>query len=234
MHAAIYICAFFIVALLQMNVYADNIRFNFENGMQYWRIIEGAFGNLRTDRATFHHGNEPYNKEGLFFLSTLESHGGEPDDTYTGCIESAVFILESPKIYLSVGGGNHSDTYIALCALDGREIRWARGDNAQKMKQHRWDVPELVGHSVFIRVCDQNTGSWGHITLDDVRAQGVIDKDASAKHWRETQSQRKRFESRQRITEALAIIRKGKLRLKDRPRADMAGFVPCDFDQAKE
>ena len=170
----------FLLFLVSITAFADNrLRFDFEDGLDNWRIVDGAFGALRTNRATFHHGNEPYNKQGKFFLSTLETPQGNPDDAYTGYVESAVFILEDPKVYLLVGGGNHPDTYVALCTLDGTEVCRAQGENAQKMEHRRWDVPELVGQPVFIRICDQNKGGWGHITVDDIRIKGTIDKDDS-------------------------------------------------------
>lgn len=197
----------FLLFLVSITAFADNrLRFDFEDGLDNWRIVDGAFGALRTNRATFHHGNEPYNKQGKFFLSTLETPQGNPDDAYTGYVESAVFILEDPKVYLLVGGGNHPDTYVALCTLDGTEVCRAQGENAQKMEHRRWDVPELVGKPVFIRICDQNKGGWGHITVDDIRIKGTIDKDASEQHWQHAKTLREQREARRSLENAIASI----------------------------
>ncbi len=196
-----------VLFLFSLTAVADTkLRFDFEAGLDQWRVVDGAFGALRTGRATFHHGNEPYNKEGNYFLSTLETPEGNPDDGYTGYVESAVFILEEPKIYLMVGGGNHPNTYVSLCTLDGAEVCWARGDNAQEMKRHRWDVPELVGKPLFIRVCDQNTGSWGHVTVDDIRVKGTIDKAASETHWKQAKTLREQREARKHLADALLAV----------------------------
>ncbi len=165
------------------------LRFDFESGgMDGWRVIEGSFGKLLTDRADFHHGQGPYNKHGDFFLSSLEDKSDKPDDRYTGVVESPVFVLSDASISLLVGGGNHPDTYVALCLLNGEEVRKAQGSSAQKMQRVHWEVPELVGQPLFLRLIDKNTGGWGHVTLDDVKGRGAIDKKATAEHFARAES----------------------------------------------
>jgi hypothetical protein len=166
-----------------LTVAAAELRFDFEAGLDGWRIVEGSFGALRCDRAEYHHSGGAYRKQGTFFLSTLESPEGRPDDAYTGVVESPVFRLEAPALSLMVGGGNHPNTYVALCRLDGTEVKRAQGRCAQEMVDVAWDLPELVGQPVFLRVADGHPAGWGHVTLDDVRLQGSIDADATAKQW---------------------------------------------------
>ncbi len=65
------------------------IRFDFESGdLQGWKVVEGRFDRFVCDRATFHHGQVKYNKQGRHFLSTLELKNGRPDDKMTGVAES--------------------------------------------------------------------------------------------------------------------------------------------------
>ena len=94
----------------------------------------------------------------------------------------------------------------APCTLDGTEVCRAQGENAQKMEHRRWDVPELVGKPVFIRICDQNKGGWGHITVDDIRIKGTIDKDASEQHWQHAKTLREQREARRSLENAIAAI----------------------------
>ncbi len=174
-----------LLAAAHPSVAAETLHFGFENGeLGGWRIVEGAFGKVVSGRPKFH--NEPdvdYDKEGRFFLSTLESPENASHDGYTGVIESPVFLLERPDIRLRVGGGSGEDTYIALCTLEGKEVAWARGNNAERMARHRWQVPELVGEPVFLRVVDRSTGQWGHLTIDAITAGGRIDPRATEEHW---------------------------------------------------
>ncbi|HEY3325283.1 MAG TPA: hypothetical protein VGP72_32825 [Planctomycetota bacterium] len=152
------------------------VRFDFESGdLQGWTIVEGQFGKIVTDRAVFHHDGKPYNKQGKFFLSTLESPANESNDQYTGVIESPVFTLSAPEMSFLVGGGNHADTYVALCTMDGAEVLKGQGTNSQPMQRVQWKEPKLVGKKVFLRIVDRNTGGWGHITFDDFQASGTID-----------------------------------------------------------
>ena len=148
-------------------------------------LLDGAFGKVVSDREKEHHGGGPYTKEGKYFLSTLESADGQrPDDSFQGVIESPVVTLSAPDVTLLVGGGKGDDVYVALCTLDGKEVAYARGGNAQKLFERRLSVPELVGKPVFFRVADRASGGWGHITLDRLVCQGAVDPAATEKRFK--------------------------------------------------
>ena len=153
---------------------ADEVRFDFESGdLDGWKVLEGGFASLISEREVFHNAlAERYNKQGRYFLSTLEKPDGSADDTQVGVVQSPTFTLTGPKMSFLIGGGNHPDTYVALCTEDGKEALRASGDNAEKMRLVEWNAPDLVGKRVFLRAVDRNTGSWGHVTLDDFRATG--------------------------------------------------------------
>ncbi|NIA15338.1 MAG: hypothetical protein GWP08_14810 [Nitrospiraceae bacterium] len=178
----------------------DTVRFDFEAGnMQDWTVVEGSFGKLLTDRLVFHHTKKPYNKRGVFFLSTLETKDDKPDDSFTGIVESPVFVPSSPDMSLLVGGGDHSNTFVGLFTLAGKELCRAQGKRSQTMQSIEWNVPEAVGQPVFLRVVDKNTGSWGHVTLDHFEAKGRIDSGVTRERL-ENRAQRKRR------TEARALL----------------------------
>lgn len=162
---------------------AAEIVFDFETGdLQGWRVVEGDFAQIVSDRAMFHNDPQvPYNKRGRCFLSTLEMPDGRPNDTQTGTIISPVFTLAAPKVSFLVGGGSHADTCVALCAEDGEELLRAAGQNAEQMQRITWEAADAVGRKVFVKIVDHNVGSWGHVTFDDFRAQGEIDAAATAR-----------------------------------------------------
>ncbi|MEI6647615.1 MAG: hypothetical protein WCP12_16375, partial [bacterium] len=162
---------------------AAEVKFNFETGdLQGWQIVEGSFGKLISDRATQYHGQNPFEKEGKFFLSTLDAQQG-PSDDFMGTIESPIIDLDAPIIRLRVCGGSGKDVYVALCTVEGREILYARGQGNQAMKQVEWTVPaEYLGKPLFFRVVDHATGGWGHIIVDDIIFSGKVDEAKMAEH----------------------------------------------------
>ena len=158
--------------------------FDFECGtLDGWEVVEGDLGergDLISGRERFfNRPHEDYNKQGRYFLTTLEREGN-PDDSMTGVVESPVFVLEGDEATLLVGGGGHETTYVALCTADGTEVRHARGIHDEAMQRVVWDVRPWIGEEVFLRVVDRHTGGWGHVTFDDFRAAGRIDQEATA------------------------------------------------------
>ncbi|MEM7144676.1 MAG: PVC-type heme-binding CxxCH protein [Verrucomicrobiota bacterium] len=153
----------------------DRVNFDFESDLQGWYIAEGYFGHLRANNAKIRAGGLPSNKEGTYFLSTLEAApGGVTGDPQTGIVESPVFELSHPIIQFGVSGGKHPNTYIGLYTLDGKEVRKASGINSEVFQPTTWNVPELVGKPVFLRLVDANTGGWGHVTMDAFTAKGKL------------------------------------------------------------
>ncbi|MCP4450343.1 MAG: hypothetical protein GY809_02700, partial [Planctomycetes bacterium] len=159
----------------------NTVRFNFETGdMQDWQIVDGRFDYFVSDRPEFHNNyagiSRRYNKQGKYYLSTVEQQPGMPsNDGMTGIAESPIFILSGSTMTFLVGGGSSAQTYVALCRLDGEEVVKARGRNTEVMERITWNRPELIGKAVFLRIVDKNSGPWGYIAFDDFVAQGKID-----------------------------------------------------------
>ena len=164
-----------------------SLSFDFEEGMDDWRVVEGGFEALRNDRATFHHafGGAKYNKRGKFYLTTLERKaGGRGNDPQTGVVESPVFKVTGKRASFLVGGGKHPNTYVALMnAADGEELLKANGRNMERMFRINWDLSKHLGKSVFLRMVDKNRNGWGHVTFDDFSAEAELDKEATAERW---------------------------------------------------
>ncbi len=163
---------------------AAPLHFDFETGdLQGWKVVEGSFVRVVTDRPEYHNKGAYASRQGKFHLSTVEGPNDSSADTQRGVIESPVFLLDAPDVSFLIGGGSHPDTYVALCTLDGKELVQARGKNSEVMERVQWNLPQCIAKPVFLRVFDGNAGSWGHVTLDDVTASGHIDPEASATHF---------------------------------------------------
>ena len=154
----------------------DRITFDFESGdLQGWYITEGWFNHLIANNKTIRASGNPSNKEGDFFIGTLEAYPNfSPSDTQVGIVESPVFQLTGPKIQLAVSGGNHKNTFVGLYTLDGKEVRRASGNGSELFQPKTWETPELVGKPVYLRLVDKSVSGWGHIVLDAFSAQGKL------------------------------------------------------------
>jgi len=126
-----------------------------------------------------------WNKEGKYFLNTTNLPDDRWSDDQTGVIESPVFVLSGPTASFLIGAGGHDDTYVALCTYDGTEKLQARGKNAEIMRRITWDVKDLIGKKVFLKIVDMHRTGWGHVTFDDFQAVGKIDAAATIKRYAE-------------------------------------------------
>ena len=144
--------------------------FDFESGkLDPWKVVEGKFGHAIGNRAEFFRNKREYNKQGEFYLTTLEAVADAEKgmDSQTGVIVSPLFVPERGPMTFRVGGGQGASTYVALCTADGKEVQFARGINDQVMQEAKWDLAPYAGKQMFIKVVDKSTGGWGHITVDD-------------------------------------------------------------------
>ncbi len=144
--------------------------FDFESGkLAPWKVVEGKFGHIIGSREGFFHNNRPYNKQGQYYLTTLESSADaeKGEDSQTGIVVSPLFFSQGGTMTFRVGGGHSNDTCIALCLNDGTELRTANGINDQVMQQVEWDLTPYHGKTLFLKVVDQSTTGWGHITVDN-------------------------------------------------------------------
>lgn len=165
----------------------DIVRFDFETGdLQGWEIVEGQFDYFVSDRPEFHNRypgvERRYNKQGRYYLSTVEQQPGKPsNDGMTGVAESPVFVPSDGVMTFLAGGGSSAQTYVALYTLDGNEVVKVHGHNTEVMSRIRWNLPQVVGKAVYLRMVDTNSGRWGYIAFDDFVAHGRIDEKLTHK-----------------------------------------------------
>ena len=133
--------------------------FDFESGkLEPWKVVEGQFGHLIGNREEFFGQGGEYNKQGKYYLTTLEgsSDAKRGSDLQTGVVVSPAFIPKAGDMTFRVGGGSGQGTYVALCTEDGKEVLKARGVNNQAMQSVKWNLTPYAGKKMFIKIVDQS------------------------------------------------------------------------------
>ncbi len=187
---------FLLATFVAFPAFAGEIHFDFEGSpegaspqnhdpLDGWRVVEGQLGDLRGKLEHFRNSPDvPFNKEGKYYLTTLDKNG-RSTDSMRGVMESPVWRNEGEVVSLLVGGGSHANTYVALCdAESGEEIYQARGENIEKFERVEWNTSDYMGKRLFLRLFDTHQGGWGHLAIDDVRAEGEIDVEATEDHFK--------------------------------------------------
>ena len=149
---------------------------DFESGkLKPWKVTEGNFAHLIGNRDQFFTGTE-FNKQGKHYLTTLETSATEDTrtDAQTGVIISPLFIPKAGPMTFRVGGGSGPKTYVALCREDGTEVQKGSGGNGHLMQKAGWDLTPFAGKKMYIKIVDQSTGGWGHITADHFEFDGEV------------------------------------------------------------
>ena len=100
-------------------------------------------------------------------INTFE--GGPYQDNNVGTITSPEFYLTNTNIGFLLGGGARSDGQLQVELLvGGVPVRTATGKNSGDLNWQNWDVSPWYGQIARIRIVDNATGPWGHLTLDNM------------------------------------------------------------------
>jgi levanase len=103
-------------------------------------------------------------------LNTWE--GGPHGDDNVGTLTSPPFTLDGDHLSMLVGGGRSTgpdaETLQVQLVVDGEVARHLTGPQAGDLRWRSWDVADLRGREARLRVVDEATGGWGHLTLDHV------------------------------------------------------------------
>ena len=100
-------------------------------------------------------------------INTFE--GGPQGDDNTGTMTSPTFELAGDHVSFLIGGGRRTDGALqAELIVDGNVVRTQTGQNDGALQWASWDVSEFHGQRASIRIRDEATGGWGHLTFDHV------------------------------------------------------------------
>lgn len=94
-------------------------------------------------------------------------------DGSRGTLTSPRFQVERKYLNFLIGGGGYpGETAIELLVED-KKVREATGPNtrpggSERLDWKSWDVSDLEGREVRLRIVDERTGGWGHINVDQI------------------------------------------------------------------
>nr|WP_243077201.1 GH32 C-terminal domain-containing protein [Microbacterium sp. SS28] len=115
-------------------------------------------------------GRNPSTAGGDYYLGAKRINtweGGPRGDDNVGTMTSPAFSIDGDYISFLIGGGKRGDGSLqAELVVDGEVVRAQTGPEAGQLNWRSWDVKDLQGRDAAIRVRDEATGGWGHLTLD--------------------------------------------------------------------
>jgi sucrose-6-phosphate hydrolase SacC (GH32 family) len=137
--------------------------FDFEGGdYAGWTVTGTAFGTSPA-RGTLpgQHPVTGYRGSGLvnsFFSG----------DASTGTLSSPEFVIDRPYLNFLVGGGNDLERTVVQLLVDGLVVRRASGARDERFEWKSWDVRAFSNRTAQLRIVDDSSGGWGHVSLDAV------------------------------------------------------------------
>ena len=139
---------------------------DFESGSYgAWKTEGTAFGNhpttpdiVESDNVSGEQGKFLVNSR---FTSTL--------DTATGKLISPAFIISENFINFSIAGGHYEGKTCINLIVDGQTVASTSGNMSDRLKPAGWNVEAWKGKEAHIEIVDDETGDWGHISIDDIQ-----------------------------------------------------------------
>lgn len=89
-------------------------------------------------------------------------------DRSQGKLTSPEFPISRKYVNFLIGGGQHPHETCVNLLADGKVVRTATGENAERLRWHSWDVQEFDGKPVRIEIVDKHGGAWGHVNVDQI------------------------------------------------------------------
>ena len=134
-----------------------------EGSLQGWQVI-GSFRAVpsKPTRVPFH-GRR-------WMIATAEDGDRGYNDLWTGEVYSPEFITDATTLTLLVSGGDQPGARVELMdATTHKPLFTERGRNREELEERSWNVTELRGKHLYIRVTDHETDGWGHINVTEIR-----------------------------------------------------------------
>lgn len=148
------------------------LNLGFEDGtLGDWQVTGDAFTGQPVDQDGISNrwAGQTSGKEGRYFIGGYEKIG----DRGVGTLESSPFLVTHPFGSVLIGGGKDRSTRAEIVLFESgvpaRVLYEVSGDDREQMQRKSFDLREVLGKEIFIRLVDENAGGWGHLNFDDFR-----------------------------------------------------------------
>lgn len=108
----------------------------------------------------------PLGRKGRFVDTFVPPNG----ELSTGQLTSPPFVIEGDLMTFVVGGGKVGDSERLELVIDNQVVRKATGCNSEWMSRRVWNVAMFRGKTARLVITDASTGSWGHVTVNEIEA----------------------------------------------------------------
>ena len=136
---------------------------NFESGnYNNWKIEGEAFGN-KPAAGELNNQNKFGGDYGKFLANSYTDF-----DRLTGKLTSKKFTIQKKYICFNISGGSHPGKTCMNLVVDGNVVMTATGNDSEDFLPRNWDVSAWKGKSAFLEIVDDERGSWGHISVDNI------------------------------------------------------------------
>ena len=145
------------------------INTDFETGdLRDWTQISGTAFNSQPIKGDTINPRRPdmhSRHAGNFWVGTFEIS----EDGPRGIIQSRPFKVTHPWAKFLIGGGSNDESVDIVLADSKKLFFHATGDNREDMEQVVVDLRPIQGQTIFLRVVDDHSFSWGHVNFDDFK-----------------------------------------------------------------
>jgi hypothetical protein len=138
--------------------------FDFERGgWSDWEVRGGAWGRAPASRA-LPGQTQPRGTDGRSYATSM--WGG---DKAVGTARSPLFVIDAPTLTMRLGGGTDAELRVELHVND-RVVLTASAPRpaSETLREVTWDLTPYLGQTARLVLIDDATGSWGHLTVDEV------------------------------------------------------------------
>lgn len=156
-----------LLALILFSAKPDLTVADFESGYGSWQATGAAFG-AEPAKGTLANQMTVTGYRGAGLVSSF--HGG---DEPTGTLTSAPFLLSHRYLSFLIGGGRDPARLRLELLVDGKAVQSATGINrrpggSEVLMPDGWDLRPFAGKTAILRIVDEASGGWGHITVDHI------------------------------------------------------------------
>ena len=145
------------------------LNLDFEDGtLRDWQAQGKAFEGqpIRGDTVAKRRNDMKSGHTGNYWIGTFEIGG----DDLTGILTSVPFKVTQPYASFRVAGGSTEGSRVELVRADTQKAFFkVSGFNTEDLRPVVVDLQPHLGQEIFLRVVDQQMGSWGHINFDDFK-----------------------------------------------------------------